>query len=282
MIEFRDVTKIFSDGTRAVENFSMTLPSHKTTVFAGSSGSGKTTLLRMVNRMIEPTRGQILIDGEDVAGLDPVRLRRRIGYVLQAAGLMPHRTVVDNIATVPRLNGVVKAEARHAARELLVTVGLDDTVANRYPSQLSGGQQQRVGVARALAGDPKVLLMDEPFGAVDPIVRAELQTELNRLQRELGKTIVFVTHDIDEAFTLADQVVILKQGGVIAQVGTPAQILAQPADDFVASFIGADTGKRQLFLQKRQGDGDITLVVDREGRPTGVLAATPPPAADSL
>jgi osmoprotectant transport system ATP-binding protein len=282
MIEFRDVTKIFSDGTRAVENFSMTLPSHKTTVFAGSSGSGKTTLLRMVNRMIEPTRGQILIDGEDVAGLDPVRLRRRIGYVLQAAGLMPHRTVVDNIATVPRLNGVVKAEARHAARELLVTVGLDDTVANRYPSRLSGGQQQRVGVARALAGDPKVLLMDEPFGAVDPIVRAELQTELNRLQRELGKTIVFVTHDIDEAFTLADQVVILKQGGVIAQVGTPAQILAQPADDFVASFIGADTGKRQLFLQKRQGDGDITLVVDREGRPTGVLAATPPPAADSL
>jgi osmoprotectant transport system ATP-binding protein len=281
MIEFRDVTKIFSDGTRAVENFSMTLPSHKTTVFAGSSGSGKTTLLRMVNRMVEPTSGQILIDGEDVAGLDPVRLRRRIGYVLQAAGLMPHRTVVDNIATVPRLNGVVKAKARRAARELLVTVGLDDTVARRYPRQLSGGQQQRVGVARALAGDPKVLLMDEPFGAVDPIVRAELQTELNRLQRELGKTIVFVTHDIDEAFTLADQVVILKQGGVIAQVGTPGQILAQPADDFVASFIGADTGKRELFLQKRQGDGDITLVVDREGRPTGVLAATTPPAADS-
>jgi osmoprotectant transport system ATP-binding protein len=281
MIEFRDVTKHFSDGTCAVENFSMTLPSYKTTVFAGSSGSGKTTLLRMVNRMVEPTSGQILIDGEDVAGLDPVRLRRRIGYVLQAAGLMPHRTVVDNIATVPRLNGVDKPEARRAARELLATVGLDDTLARRYPRQLSGGQQQRVGVARALAGDPKVLLMDEPFGAVDPIVRAELQTELNRLQRELGKTIVFVTHDIDEAFMLADQVVILKQGGVIAQVGTPGQILAQPADDFVASFIGADTGKRQLFLQKRQGDGDITLVVDREGRPTGVLAATPPPAADS-
>jgi osmoprotectant transport system ATP-binding protein len=283
MIEFRDVTKIFSDGTLAVENFSMTLPSHKTTVFAGSSGSGKTTLLRMVNRMVEPTSGQILIDGEDVARLDPVRLRRRIGYVLQAAGLMPHRTVVDNIATVPRLNGVAKAEARRAARELLVTVGLDDTLARRYPNQLSGGQQQRVGVARALAGDPKVLLMDEPFGAVDPIVRAELQIELNRLQRELGKTIVFVTHDIDEAFTLADQVVILKKGGVIAQVGTPAQILAQPADDFVASFIGADTGKRQLFLQKRQGDGDITLVVDREGRPTGVLASTPLTAtAESL
>ena len=282
MIEFRDVTKVFSDGTRAVENFSMTLPSHKTTVFAGSSGSGKTTLLRMINRMVEPSSGQILIDGEAVAGLNPVRLRRRIGYVLQAAGLLPHRTVIDNIATVPRLNGVSKADARRAALKILDTVGLDESLARRYPSQLSGGQQQRVGVARALAGDPKVLLMDEPFGAVDPIVRAELQIELNRLQRDLGKTIVFVTHDIDEAFTLADQVVILKQGGIVAQVGTPAQILAQPADDFVASFIGADTGKRQLFLQHRQGDGDITLVVDSEGRPTGVLASSsPPPGADS-
>ncbi|MCY7412609.1 MAG: ATP-binding cassette domain-containing protein, partial [Salinibacterium sp.] len=214
--------------------------------------------------------------------LNPVRLRRRIGYVLQAAGLLPHRTVIDNIATVPRLNGVPKVAARRAALKILDTVGLDESLARRYPSQLSGGQQQRVGVARALASDPKVLLMDEPFGAVDPIVRAELQIELNRLQRELGKTIVFVTHDIDEAFTLADQVVILKQGGIVAQVGTPAQILAQPADDFVASFIGADTGKRQLFLQHRQGDGEITLVVDGEGRPTGVLASSsPPPGADS-
>ena len=275
MIEFQGVSKVFDDGTRAVDDFTLVLPSHKTTVFVGSSGSGKTTLLRMINRMVDPTGGRILIDGEDIARLDPVRLRRRIGYVLQAAGLLPHRTVVDNIATVPRLNGVPRAQARAAARELLGTVGLEESLATRYPNQLSGGQQQRVGVARALAADPNVLLMDEPFGAVDPIVRAELQQELNRLQRELGKTIVFVTHDIDEAFLLADQVVILKTGGVVAQVGTPGQILSEPADDFVASFIGADAGKRQLYLQHRQGDGDVTLVVDGDGRPTGVLAGSP-------
>ncbi len=280
MIEFHAVSKVFPDGTRAVDDFSLTLPSHKTTVFVGSSGSGKTTLLRMINRMIDPSAGNILVDGTDIATLDPVKLRRSIGYVLQAAGLMPHRTVVDNIATVPLLNGVPKARARADARALLPTVGLDDALAHRYPNQLSGGQQQRVGVARALASDPNILLMDEPFGAVDPIVRAELQQELNRLQRELGKTVVFVTHDIDEAFILADQVVILKQGGVVAQVGTPGQILAEPADDFVASFIGADKGKRELFLQHRQGDGDITLVVDSEGRPTGVLAADHASGAD--
>ena len=277
MIEFRQVSKVFDDGTRAVEDFTLTLPSNKTTVFVGSSGSGKTTLLRMINRMVEPSSGQILIDGEDIAGMNPVQLRRSIGYVLQASGLLPHRSVVDNIATVPRLNGMPKADARRAARQLLNTVGLDESLAKRYPRQLSGGQQQRVGVARALASDPQVLLMDEPFGAVDPIVRAELQVELNRLQRELGKTIVFVTHDIDEAFTLADQVVILRKGGIVAQVGTPAQILAGPADEFVASFIGADAGKRQLYLQRRQGDGDITLVVDREGRPAGVLAGAETP-----
>ena len=280
MIEFQGVSKVFDDGTRAVDDFTLTLPSHKTTVFVGSSGSGKTTLLRMINRMIDPSSGQILVDGTDIATRDPVKLRRSIGYVLQAAGLMPHRTVVDNIATVPLLNGVPKPQARKDARALLSTVGLDESLANRYPNQLSGGQQQRVGVARALASDPNILLMDEPFGAVDPIVRAELQQELNRLQRELGKTVVFVTHDIDEAFILADQVVILKQGGVVAQVGTPGQILAEPADDFVASFIGADKGKRDLFLQRRQGDGDITLVVDREGRPTGVLAGDRASGAD--
>ena len=279
MIEFRDVSKVFDDGTRAIENFSLTLPSHQTTVFAGSSGSGKTTLLRMINRMVEPSSGQILIAGDDIAGVNPVRLRRRIGYVLQAAGLLPHRTVIDNIATVPRLNGVSKVDARRGALELLATVGLDESLARRYPSQLSGGQQQRVGVARALAGDPNILLMDEPFGAVDPIVRAELQRELARLQSELGKTIVFVTHDIDEAFLLGDLVVILKQGGIVAQVGTPAQIMAQPADDFVASFIGADTGKRQFSLRRHRGDDETTLVVDRDGRPVGVLAEPPPPGA---
>ena len=271
MIEFRGVTKRFPDGTEAVSDFSLVLPSHKTTVFVGSSGCGKTTLLRMINRMVEPTAGQILIDDVDVASQDKVKLRRSIGYVLQASGLLPHRKVIDNVATVPVLKGVPKSEARAAALDLLDKVGLDRVLADRYPRQLSGGQQQRVGVARALASDPNILLMDEPFGAVDPIVRDDLQVELNRLQRELGKTIVFVTHDIDEAFVLADQVVILSKGGVIAQAGTPAEILAAPANDFVASFIGADKGKRDLHLQQREGDGGLTLVVDGDGRPLGVL-----------
>ena len=271
MIEFQSVSKRFADGTLAVDDFSFVLPSHKATVLVGSSGSGKTTILRMINRMVDPTSGRVLIDGEDVAGRDRVKLRRSIGYVLQASGLLPHRKVVDNVATVPVLNGVSRQKARSAALELLDKVGLDRSLAERYPRQLSGGQQQRVGVARALASDPDILLMDEPFGAVDPIVRADLQLELNRLQRELGKTIVFVTHDIDEAFLLADQVVIFTNGGVVAQSGTPAEILAKPADDFVASFIGADKGKRALYLQKRDGD-DVTLIVDSDGRPAGVLA----------
>ena len=271
MIEFRAVTKRFADDTVAVEDFSFVLPSHKTTVLVGSSGCGKTTLLRMINRMIEPTSGQVLIDDVDVATQDKVELRRSIGYVLQSSGLLPHRKVLDNVATVPVLQGVPKAEARARGLELLDKVGLDRALAGRYPRQLSGGQQQRVGVARALASDPNILLMDEPFGAVDPIVRADLQVELNRLQRELGKTIIFVTHDIEEAFTLADQVIIFKKGGVIAQAGTPAEILADPADDFVASFIGADKGGRDLFLQQREGDRGITLVVDGGGRPVGVL-----------
>ncbi len=273
MIEFRGVTKRFPDGTEAVGDFSLVLPSHKTTVFVGSSGCGKTTLLRMINRMIEPTAGEILIDGVDIASRNKVELRRSIGYVLQASGLLPHRKVIDNVATVPVLTGTPKAQARAAALELLDKVGLDRSLAHRYPRQLSGGQQQRVGVARALASDPNILLMDEPFGAVDPIVRDDLQVELNRLQRELGKTIVFVTHDIDEAFVLADQVVILSKGGVIAQVGTPAEILAAPANDFVASFIGADKGKRALHLQQRADDNGLTLVVDGDGRPVGVLGS---------
>jgi len=279
MIEFRSVTKRFPDGTVAVEDFSFVLPSHKTTVLVGSSGCGKTTLLRMINRMIEPTSGAVLIDGVDVATQDKVQLRRGIGYVLQASGLLPHRKVVDNVATVPILTGVPKARAREEALDLLDKVGLDRGLARRYPRQLSGGQQQRVGVARALASDPDILLMDEPFGAVDPIVRADLQVELNRLQRELGKTIVFVTHDIDEAFILADQVVIFRKGGVIAQAGTPAEILADPADDFVASFIGADKGKRDLYLQQRPDDAGLTLVVDGNGRPVGVLEDGEPRAS---
>ncbi len=270
MIEFQNVTKQFPDGTFAVKDFSLVLPSHKVTVFVGSSGAGKTTLLRMINRMVNPTSGKVLIDGEDVAGLNPVALRRKIGYVLQATGLLPHRKIADNIASVPRLNGVPKSKAGEEALILLDTVGLDRSLADRYPDQLSGGQQQRVGVARALASDPNILLMDEPFGAVDPIVRLELQDELNRLQGEISKTMVFVTHNIDEAFAIADQVVILRAGGEIAQVGSPAEILANPADDFVETFIGADKGKRTLHLQRREEDG-VTLIVDAEGRPAGIL-----------
>ncbi len=272
MIEFRSVTKRFPDGTVAVEDFSLVLPSRKTTVLVGSSGSGKTTLLRMINRMVDPSSGTIEIDGEDTSTLEPVALRRRIGYVMQNSGLLPHLKVIDNVATVPMLNRVAKKQARSDALVLLDTVGLDRALADRYPSQLSGGQQQRVGVARGLAADPNILLMDEPFGAVDPIVRAELQTELIRLQRELDKTVVFVTHDIDEAFLLGDQVVILEKGGRIAQVGSPTEILSAPANDFVASFIGAEKGKRALSI-RRTPTGDI--VVDSEGRAAGVLVSVP-------
>ena len=268
MIEFRDVTKRFSDGTVAVDGFSLVLPSRKTTVLVGSSGSGKTTLLRMINRMVELTSGSIEIDGEDTATLQPVALRRRIGYVMQNSGLLPHFTVIDNIATVPMLNGVARRDARAQALTLLDTVGLDRSLAKRYPSQLSGGQQQRVGVARGLAANPNILLMDEPFGAVDPIVRAELQTELIRLQRELDKTVVFVTHDIDEAFLLGDQVVILEAGAKVAQVGSPTEIIAAPANDFVANFIGAEKGKRALSIKKTDRGA---IIVDSAGRAAGVL-----------
>ncbi|WP_125131560.1 ATP-binding cassette domain-containing protein [Microbacterium sp. 10M-3C3] len=268
MIEFRNVSKVFPDSTRAVDDFSLVIPSRKTTVLVGSSGCGKTTLLRMINRMVDPTSGTIAIDDEDIAQRRPVELRRSIGYVMQNSGLLPHFTVADNIATVPVLEGAKRKDARARALELMDTVGLDRAMADRYPSQLSGGQQQRVGVARGLAADPNILLMDEPFGAVDPIVRAELQEELLRLQREIGKTIVFVTHDIDEAFLLGDQVVILQRGAHKAQVGTPEEILADPADDFVASFVGADRGKRALHLKRT---GARTVVVDGDGRPQGAL-----------
>jgi osmoprotectant transport system ATP-binding protein len=273
MIELRSVTKQFPDGTVAVDNFSLVIPSRQTTVLLGSSGSGKTTILRMINRMVELTSGSVLIDDVDVRSRDKVQLRRSIGYVLQAGGLLPHRRVIDNVATVPVLNGVSRAAARTAALELLDTVGLDRSLARRYPQQLSGGQQQRVGVARALASDPNILLMDEPFGAVDPIVRTGLQLELNRLQRELGKTIVFVTHDVAEAFTLADQIVVLGHGGRIAQTGSPADILAAPANDFVASFIGSDRNERELHVQHRDGQGR-SILVDHDGRPAGVLVGT--------
>ena len=268
MIEFRSISKRFGDGTLAVDDFSVVMPSRRTTVLVGSSGSGKTTLLRMINRMVDATSGELEIDGENVRDIEPVQLRRRIGYVMQNSGLLPHRRVIDNIATVPRLNGMSKKNAHARALELMDTVGLDRDMAERYPSQLSGGQQQRVGVARGLAVDPNILLMDEPFGAVDPIVRADLQHELVRLQRELGKTVVFVTHDIDEAFLLGDQVVILEKGGRVAQQGSPAEILANPASEFVASFIGADRGKRALRIHTIDG---AQVLVDGDGNVAGRL-----------
>jgi len=267
-IEFRAVTKRFADGTVAVDDFSLVIPAHKTTVFVGSSGCGKTTLLRMINRLVEPTGGEIAIDGESILTRDPVQLRRGIGYVLQNAGLLPHFTVADNIATVPVLSGTPRKQARQRALELLDIVGLDRGLADRYPRQLSGGQQQRVGVARGLAADPNILLMDEPFGAVDPIVRKELQAETRRLQRDLDKTVVFVTHDIDEAFLLGDQVVILEKGAKIAQVGSPDEIIENPATEFVAEFVGVERGARELRA-KRTPRG--TVLVDAAGRTQGVL-----------
>ena len=272
-IEFRAVSKRFADGTLAVDDFSLLIPAHRTTVLVGSSGSGKTTLLRMINRLVEPSDGVITIDDEPIAQRDPVTLRRGIGYVLQNAGLLPHFTVVDNIATVPVLTGVPRAQARDRALELMDVVGLERALAKRYPSQLSGGQQQRVGVARALAVDPNILLMDEPFGAVDPIVRRELQAETIRLQRELHKTIVFVTHDVDEAFLLGDQVVILEKGARVAQIGSPSEIIENPASDFVADFIGVQRGARALRAKHtRQG----TVLVDSAGRTQGVLVEGSP------
>ena len=268
MIEFESVGKTYPGGTVAVENFSYTVPMHRTVVLVGSSGSGKTTLLRVVNRMVEPTSGRVLINGADVREADPVELRRSIGYVLQDGGLMPHRTVADNVATVPILNGTPRREARSAALELLERVGLDPKLGSRYPAQLSGGQRQRVGVARALAAEPEILLMDEPFGAVDPIVRRELQDELVRLQGEIGKTVVFVTHDVEEAFRLGDEVVVLGKGGQIAQSGTPESILAAPASDFVRTFIGGDKASQKLSVREVAGR---RVVVAEDGRQVGIL-----------
>jgi osmoprotectant transport system ATP-binding protein len=252
LIVFDNVSKVFADGTTAVDRLSLVVPKGELTVFVGSSGSGKTTALRMINRMIEPTSGTITVDGADVAGVNPVRLRLGIGYVIQHAGLMPHQRVIDNVATVPVLKGQPRRAARKAAYEVLERVGLDAKLATRYPAQLSGGEQQRVGVARALAADPPILLMDEPFSAVDPVVRYELQNEILRLQSELHKTTVFVTHDIDEALKLADQVAVFRDG-VLQQYDKPAQLLSRPANEFVAGFIGLGRGYRWLQLMDAGG-----------------------------
>ena len=298
MIEFRGVTKRFPDGTVAVDALDLTVDDGGITVFVGPSGCGKTTSLRMINRMVEPTEGTIAIDGQDIMSGDPAQLRRGIGYVIQQAGLFPHRTILDNIATVPILLGWSRAKARTRAGELMEIVGLAPEMAKRYPAQLSGGQQQRVGVARALAADPPVLLMDEPFSAVDPVVRENLQDELLRLQGELGKTIVFVTHDIDEAVKLGDKVAVFRTGGILAQYDEPGHLLARPADDFVDGFVGRDRGYRGLGFVPAEGlpVGELrtvrtgagadevreaahdgwALVVDERDHPLGWLQANAP------
>ena len=272
MITFEEVEKRYPDGTLAVEALSLELPAGKTTVFVGPSGCGKTTSLRMINRMIEPTSGKITIDGQDVTTLKKAELRRGIGYVIQNAGLFPHRTVLQNIMTVPKLNGVSTAEAKDRAYELLDTVGLPREFATRFPTQLSGGQQQRVGVARALAARPKVLLMDEPFSALDPVVRHELQEEFARLGPELGTTIVFVTHDIDEAVRLGDRIAVFEKGGKLAQFASPEALLTSPANDFVAGFVGKDRGYRALSF-KEVGTAVRAIATIKLGDSTTALAA---------
>lgn len=257
MIVFDQVSKTYADGTVAVGSLSFEVPNEKITVLVGPSGCGKTTSMRMINRLIDPTSGRITLDGEDTSGIDKVTLRRKIGYVIQNAGLFPHRTVVDNVAALPRLLGGKKKESRSRALELLDLVGLDQSFAHKYPWQLSGGQQQRVGVARALATDPPFLLMDEPFSAVDPIVRAQLQQEFLKLQAAIGKTIVMVTHDIDEALILGDQIAVLRQGGLLAQIASPEELLRAPADEFVADFIGSSRGYRSLSFA--QADEQLTI-----------------------
>jgi osmoprotectant transport system ATP-binding protein len=268
VITFDGVTKRFPGGSVAVDSLDLMARAGETLVLVGPSGCGKTTSLRMINRLIEPTSGRILLDGKDVRESDPALLRRGIGYVIQQAGLFPHRTIEDNIGTVPVLLGWRRARARARAAELMELVGLTPDLARRYPHQLSGGQQQRVGVARALAADPPVLLMDEPFSAVDPIVRASLQDELIKLQSKLHKTIVLVTHDIEEAIKLGDQVAIFRPGGKLAQMDSPERLLSSPADDYVERFIGFDRGVRRLSFVAAEG-----LTLDGEAVVTGDTSA---------
>ncbi|MDF2966522.1 MAG: opuCA [Nocardioidaceae bacterium] len=249
MIRLDRVGKTYEDGTVAVQELDLQVPRGSLVTLVGPSGCGKSTTLRMVNRLIEPTSGTITLDGDDVTRVDPVALRRRIGYVIQRVGLFPHQTVRTNVATVASLLGWDKRRTRNRVDELLTVVGLEpEQYGDRYPHQLSGGQQQRVGVARALVADPPVLLMDEPFGAVDPVVRVRLQDEFVALQERLGTTVLFVTHDIEEAVRLGDRVGVFEPGGRLAQYDTPARVLGAPADDFVADFVGADRGLRRLAV----------------------------------
>jgi osmoprotectant transport system ATP-binding protein len=251
MIALREVTKRFDGSSEtAVTQLSMDISRGETVVLVGPSGCGKTTTMKMINRLIEPTSGSITVDGTDVSRQDPVKLRRGVGYVIQSIGLLPHRTIAENIATVPKLEGWKQERIETRTEELMSIFELDRALLSRYPSELSGGQRQRVGVARALAADPPVMLMDEPFAAVDPIVRERLQDQFLDIQRRLQKTIVFVTHDIDEAIKMADRIAILNRGGIIEQYAAPEEILRVPANDFVRQFIGAERGLKRLALIK--------------------------------
>ena len=271
MIRLSGVSKRYADGTLAVHELDLDVARGELVCLVGPSGCGKSTTLKMVNRLIEPTTGRIFIDGQDVTEADPVKLRRGIGYVIQQVGLFPHQKIVTNVMTVPLLHGESKATARKRAHELMELVGLEPgRYADRYPHQLSGGQRQRVGVARALAANPPVLLMDEPFGAVDPVVRGRLQEEFRRLQRDLGKTVLLVTHDIDEAVRMGDRVAVFAQGGRLAQYDEPAVVLGRPADDFVADFVGSARGLRRLAVTPI----DPALLEPLDGVSTGDLAGT--------
>jgi len=297
-LEFVNVQKVYpGSGAPAIQDLSLEICAGEICVLVGPSGCGKTTAMRMVNRMIDLSDGDILLDGSSVRDRSPAQLRREIGYAIQQIGLFPHQTIAQNITTVPKLLGWSKDRQRARVTELLDLIGLDADMASRYPTQLSGGQRQRVGVARALAADPPLMLMDEPFGAVDPIARARLQNEFLRLQAQLKKTIVFVTHDIDEAIKMGDKIAVLKQGGVLAQYATPAELLMYPADKFVEDFVGSDRALKRLALQRvrdidlwkaalvrlgepvkqaraKLADADlpIAMLVDDQNRPQGWLS----------
>lgn len=268
MIEFDDVTVTYPGShSPAVENFTHRVPAHKTTVLVGPSGCGKTTLLRLVNRMVEPSRGVMNVAGSDIRDRPAVQLRRSIGYVMQNSGLLPHYTAVDNVAVVARIAGATAKQATQAAEKWLRTAHVDESLFHRYPAELSGGQAQRVGVARGFVADPDIVLMDEPFGAVDPVVRRELQQEILGIQQQVAKTIVMVTHDIDEAFTLGDQIILLGDRGTILQSGTAEDFITSPANGQVEQFIGIEG--RQLHIEHRDGRD---VVVDSTGRITGIVA----------
>ena len=269
-VEFRHVSKNYGhQGAGAVVDLSLLVPAGDICVLVGPSGCGKTTSLKMVNRLVEPSSGQVLIDGEDVMSVEVTALRRRIGYVIQQVGLFPHQTIADNVATVPRLLGWPRERIKKRTEELLELVGLDPgTVRNRYPAQLSGGERQRVGVARAMAAEPPVMLMDEPFGAVDPIVRERLQNEFLRLHRSLGTTVLFVTHDIDEAIKMGSRVAVMQLGGHLAQYAPPSELLLHPASDFVSRFVGVDRGLKRMSLLKVADVHVQPGVVARVGEPS--------------